>query len=89
MRWQTNIKCIIERLCPAGKIYASRISHIQITILHKENVANDMYTQNSQQTSQSPCESMKYSVVNEFQCFFVLRDGELKSWLMTCICSWL
>ena len=36
-----------------------------------------------------PCESTKYSVVKEFQCFFVLRDGESKSWLMTCICNWL
>jgi len=32
---------------------------------------------------------MKYSEVKEFQCFFVFRQGELKSWLITCICKWL
>ena len=30
-----------------------------------------------------PSASIKYSVLNEFQCFFVLRQGESKSWLTT------
>lgn len=47
------------------------------------------YSSYSKNGDKLPCESTKYSVVKEFQCFFVLRDGELKSWLITCICSWL
>lgn len=40
-------------------------------------------------TVYSPGELTKYSVVNEFQCFFVFRQGESKSLLITCRCTWL